>query len=184
MGLFDNLKIATEGIAKSINEAQSVIAAENRELAKIKERKNELQVIETEVNLGYTEIGKRFVQYIIESGEMPGIDASDVLATIETKLEREIELKEEILEIERKLNEMRVLQEKDKEVKKYEAEKEKLDKALGLNIINKEEYDEKIKTSKNRVEYFIDIKNVNKQFEMGIISFEEKELKIKEILNR
>ncbi|MGL4849418.1 MAG: hypothetical protein ACRC28_10930 [Clostridium sp.] len=184
MGLFDNLKVVTEGIAKSVNEAQSAIAAENKELTKIKERKNELQVIESEVNIGYTEIGKKFVQHVIESGEMPGIDVSEVLTSLEAKLEREIELKEEILEIERKLNEMRVLKEKDREVKKYEAEKEKLDKALALNIINKEEYDEKIRTSKNRVEYFTDIKNVNKQFEMGIINFEEKEFKIREILNR
>lgn len=66
----------------------------------------------------------------------------------------------------------------------YLKEKEKLDNALAMNVITTDEYNKKILPHQNKITYFDEIKNIEQQYSMSIISFEEKNDKIEEILNR
>ena len=52
-----------------------------------------------------------------------------------------------------------------------------------MEIISKEEYEQKLNIARKKVENFEEIKKIEQQFEMGIITKEEKDEKINAILN-
>lgn len=183
MGLFDNVKMMAEDISKSINNVQSTLSVQCKEFDKKRDLEKELSLIDSEISLAYKEIGKRYVDFVIQSNEMPGIDVSDILKILDEKFSRKEDLNTEIIIIEKKLDELLLLREKEKENKKFNLEKEKLDKALNLNIITQDDYDSKLQKHQNRLYHFDEIRKLEKQYELGIITFEEKQIKIDEFLN-
>ncbi len=77
MGLFDKVvKTATSVGQSAMNTASTVgsnvgVAAQDQsELAALKMQVN---VIEQELDSSYVQIGRRYVDYVVASGEMPGL---------------------------------------------------------------------------------------------------------------
>ena len=62
--------------------------------------------------------------------------------------------------------------------KKYAEEKTKLDRALAMDVISQDEYNFKISVARKKVDNFEEIRRVEQQCEMGIISKEERNAKI------
>lgn len=114
---------------------------------------------------------------------MPGIDVTDILNMLDPKMSRKAELEAELLEIQKRLKDMALIQEKNKLEDEFLKEKEKLDRALAMDVINKDEYDGKVNQYRKRIDCFDDIKKIEQQYELGIIDFNEKEMKINFILN-
>jgi len=71
------------------------------------------------------------------------------------------------------------LREKQEAEEAFLKEKEKLDKALGMDVLSQEEYDERIASARKRVDNFEAIRKVRQQAEMGLITAQEMEAKIK-----
>ena len=113
---------------------------------------------------------------------MPGVDVSDLLKLLEPKIERKQELEKQVIELEKKMKEKDVLREKALAEQEFTAEKEKLDKALAMEIISQEEYDSKLSVAKKKVDNFEAVRKIEQQFDMGIITREEMKAKI-EALN-
>lgn len=97
MGLFGKVvKTATNAGKSALNTASNVgstvgVAAQDQsELASLKMQVN---VIEQELDSSFVQIGRRYVDYAVTSGEMPGIDVSDILKLI-SKEERDAKIKE------------------------------------------------------------------------------------------
>lgn len=89
MGLFDKVaKTATNMGKSALNTASNVgstvgVAAQDQsELASLKMQVN---VIEQELDSSFVQIGRRYVDYVLASGEMPGIDVSDILKLIDPR---------------------------------------------------------------------------------------------------
>ncbi|MGL4865713.1 MAG: hypothetical protein ACRCZR_05800 [Cetobacterium sp.] len=189
MALFNKLKTVgktlgktAEGLADTIStnmaEANSLVV----EKTKITKLESEKKGLDNEINLAYMQIGKKFVELAIETNEMQDIGVMDILQMLDPKLSRKKEIEKEIVEIEKKIKDQQVIQEKSKVIQEYELEKEKLEKAFNMEIITRNEYDEKLNSISKRIENFEEIRRVEKQYEMGIISLKEKEDKMKKLI--
>lgn len=115
--------------------------------------------------------------------EEPVFDVSDFLTIIKQDQAKKKELENQLAEVEKRAKQNTLLREKTKAEESFEQEKGVLDKALAMEIISKEEYEQKLNIARKKVENFEEIKKIEQQFEMGIITKEEKDEKINVILN-
>lgn len=97
-------------------------------------------------------------------------------------MERKAELNEQLIEKQKRLNDQLDMQEKSKLESEFIAEKDKLDRALAMAVISQSEYDVKLKELKAPIEHFDDIKRINQQKEMGLITAAERDAKIEAII--
>ena len=118
-----------------------------------------------------------------DEDEEPVFDVSDFLTIIKQDQAKKKELENQLAEVEKRAKQNTLLREKTKAEESFEQEKGVLDKALALEIISKEEYEQKLNIARKKVENFEEIKKIEQQFEMGIITKEEKDEKINAILN-
>ena len=183
MAFFDNLKIMTESFTKAATDMANSVSTTAREQGSINNIEKEIGVLNSEIDTAYTQIGRRFVEYVIEKKEMPGIDVSDILNMLEPKMSRKAELEAERIEIQKRLKDMALIQEKNRLEEEFRIEKDKLDRGRAMDIINEVEYEQKINQYRKRIDNFDEIKKIEHQHEFGIISVQEKEIKINLILN-
>lgn len=118
-----------------------------------------------------------------DEDEEPVFDVSDFLTIIKQDQAKKKELENQLAEVEKRAKQNTLLREKTKAEESFEQEKGILDKALAMEIISKEEYEQKLNIARKKVENFEEIKKIEQQFEMGIITKEEKDEKINAILN-
>ena len=118
-----------------------------------------------------------------ESDEEPVFDVSDFLTIIKQDQAKKKELENQLAEVEKRAKQNTLLREKTKAEESFEQEKGVLDKALAMEILSKEEYEQKLNIARKKVENFEEIKKIEQQFEMGIITKEEKDEKINALLN-
>ena len=156
MAFFDKVtKVATNLGKSAINTTTTVgssvgVAAQDQsELAALKMQVN---VIEQELNASYIQIGRKYVDYVIATGEMPGIDVSDVLKLIDPKLTQKEDLEQQIIVLEKKIKDNAILREKQAAEAEYLQEKGRLDKALAMEIVSQDEYDIKLAIAKKKLD--------------------------------
>ena len=166
MGMFDKVVKAGKNLGSSIGSVAaatatnvgSTVATAAKEHSELAGLKSEINVIEKELDASYVMIGRKYVDYVISSGEMPGIDISDILKMIDPKLTRKKELQDKVIELEKRIKEQDALRDKQAAEAEFISGKEKLD---NFEIMRK----------------------LDQQVEMGIITEEEKNAKLFEILN-
>ena len=153
--------------AKSLGGSLYNSTKEQSELAGLNVQKS---VLDKKLNDSYAEIGKRYVDYMERCSSTETFDVSDIIEKIKPDLEQ---IKE---------------QDDERFAKKaqadYDFEKEKLDKALSMEIINEEEYNEKLDFAKRKLDNYMLLRKIEAQLEMDIISREEYNEKRKNILGR
>ena len=66
----------------------------------------------------------------------------------------------------------------------FNKKKEKLDNALKENIINQEEYDEKLSSYQHKLDLSDEINRLKEQYNLSIINEEERDLKIDNLLKK
>lgn len=118
-----------------------------------------------------------------DEDEEPVFDVSDFLTIIRQDQAKKKELEDQLAEVEKRAKQNALIREKTKAEEAFEQEKGVLDKALDMEILSKEEYEQKLNIARKKVENFEEIKKVEQQFEMGIITKEEKDEKINALLN-
>lgn len=182
MALFDKIAKTATNVGKSavnsaatLGSAVGVAAQDQSELAGLKMQVN---VIQQELDSSYVQIGRRYVDYVLESGEMPGIDVMDILKLIDPKLTQKKELEAQIIALEKKIKDNAVLREKQAAEQEFLQEKERLDKALAMDVLGQDEYDVKLAIAKKRLDNFEAIRKVEAQYDMKLISKEERDAKI------
>ncbi|KMZ55782.1 hypothetical protein [Dorea sp. D27] len=183
MALFDKALKTAKNIGNSVaNSAVNagsnagVAVQEQSELAGLKMQVN---VIEEELNSAYAQIGRKYVEYVIETQEMPQVDVSDTLRMAESKLEKRKELEKQIIELEKRIKQKNLLREKEQAEEEFRNEKQKLDRALSMEVLTQDDYNKKLATAQKKVDNFEEIRRTEQQFDMGLITREEKEAKIK-----
>lgn len=166
--------------AKNLGKSISDATKERSEVANLNVQKC---LVEKKLKDYYEEIGRRYIEYMgrCESGEP--FDISDILADMEPEFDRLNELTEII---EAKREETRKAadeKEKKKAQDEFDAVKDKLDRALELDVVTQDEYDEKLAKAQKKLDSFEQIRRVNRQLSMGIIDAAEYDEKMKKILD-
>ena len=127
---------------------------------------------------------KRETVFLLGFGlRMSADDVSDFLTIIKQDRTKKKELENQLAEVEKRAKQNALIREKTKAEEAFEQEKGVLDKALAMEILSKEEYEQKLNIARKKVENFEEIKKIEQQFEMGIITKEEKDEKINALLN-
>lgn len=187
MGLFDKVTKTVSNVGSSVAKTAATVgsnaAVSAQEQSELVSLKSQVNVIEQELNSSYIQIGRKYVDYVISSGDMPGIDVSDILKLIDPKMTKKQELEQKIIELEKEIKQKNVLREKQQAEEEFLAEKSKLDKALGMDVITQEDYDIKIAIARKKVDNFEAIRKIEQQAEMGLITKEEKAQKIEALLS-
>ena len=109
---------------------------------------------------------------------MGGLDVTDLLTMMDPKLTRKQELEAQLIELEKRMKQNAVLRDKAKAEEEFQEEKTKLDRALAMDVISQDEYNYKISVARKKVDNFEEIRRIEQQCEMGIITNEEKNAKI------
>lgn len=187
MGLFDKISKTAQNIGQSVSKtAVNVGSNANvaiQEQTELTELRSQINVINQELDVAYVQIGRKFVEYVLETGEMPAIDVSDVLKMMDPKLTKKMDMEKRIIQLEKEIKQKDVLRAKGRAEEEFLAEKAKLDKALGMELLTQEEYNAKITSARKKVDNFDELRRVEQQAEMGLITAEEKEAKIKALLS-
>ena len=173
--------VASKAVEVASNAGSEVVEA-TKEQSELIGLKSEINVIDKEIEASHLMIGKKYVDYVIESGEMPGIDVYDILHLMDPKLERKQELTDKIIELEKRIKNEKILREKQAAENEYYEQKEKLEKALAMEIIEKEEFERRVDSLKKKLDNFEIIRKLEQQVEMGLITEVEKNEKLSEIL--
>jgi len=182
LGFIEDLMNATiESINKAATNAFSTAIISSQENARVNDIRTELLVIDGELNAAYKQIGEKYVKFMSETNDIPGIDVKDILKRMEPKLEKKSEIEAELIKLEKKLKDQVILQEKEKFESEFIRKKEALDKAKSMDIISDDEYYLKLKEYTKKMDNFQAIRNVNKQYELGIISYEELQMKLRDL---
>ncbi len=182
MAFFNNLKNTAGALGKGAMNVVNTGATDAKDASELAEIQRELSAIENDITSGYTQVGKRYVDYVVKTSEMPGVDVSDILKMLEPKFERREELQAKVIEIEKRRKDRTLLQEKSAVEAQVQAEIEKLDKALAMDLIGRDEYDLKVSQQRKRVDNFEAIKKVQQKCEMGIITAAERDKEIEALL--
>ena len=183
MAFFDKLQKTATSVGKSavttataIGSNVGVAAQDHSELNALK---MQLNVVEQELSASYAQIGRRYVDHVIATGEMPGVDVADILKLMEPKLEQKQSLDQQIIELEKKIKNNAVLRERQAAEAAFLEEKTKLDRALAMDVLSQEDYDAKLAVAKKKFDNFEAIRKVEQQLEMGLITKDEYKEKLK-----
>ena len=172
-------EVKAEAAAETVDEAKEEAADETIDEVKAEDTAETIDE-ETEVS---EEPAEAKVAEESDEDEEPVFDVSDFLTIIKQDQAKKKELENQLAEVEKRAKQNTLLREKTKAEESFEQEKGVLDKALAMEIISKEEYEQKLNIARKKVENFEEIKKIEQQFEMGIITKEEKDEKINAILN-
>lgn len=172
-------EVKAEAAAETVDEAKEEAAAETIDEVKAEDT---AETIDEEKEVS-KEPAEDKVAEESDEDEEPVFDVSDFLTIIKQDQAKKKELENQLAEVEKRAKQNTLLREKTKAEESFEQEKGVLDKALAMEIISKEEYDQKLNIARKKVENFEEIKKIEQQFEMGIITKEEKDEKINAILN-
>ena len=172
-------EVKAEDVAETIDEAKEEAADETIDEVKAEDT---VETINEEKEVS-KEPAEDKVAEESDEDEEPVFDVSDFLTIIKQDQAKKKELENQLAEVEKRAKQNTLLREKTKAEESFEQEKGVLDKALAMEIISKEEYEQKLNIAKKKVENFEEIKKIEQQFEMGIITKEEKDEKINAILN-
>ncbi len=152
---------------------------EQGELAGIKVQKS---VVEKKLQESYAEIGKRYVSYMNHADASDAFDISDILETMQPELDKLAEIEATLGEKELNAKKMEEERRQKKAQDEFDEKKAKLDKALSMDIISQEEYEEKLAVVQRKLDNYEQLRKIDMQLQMGIISPEEHGEKINKIL--
>lgn len=108
MGLFYKISKTAQNIGQSVSKTASNIGSSAnvaiQEQAELNELRSQINVINQELEVAYTQIGRKYVEYVLETSEMPGIDVSDTLKMIDPKMSKKWIWKSVLFSLKKKSN--------------------------------------------------------------------------------
>lgn len=183
MDMFEKVKEVSENVidsAKTIGTSIYKTSKEQSDLAGMKVQKS---VVEKKLQEYYAIIGKRYIEYINNSDGNELFDVSDVLEEMLPDVDKLKEIVAAIAEKEESAKKEEEERRQKKAQSDYENAKAKLDKALSMDIISQEEYEEKLLVIQKKLDHHEQLRKINMQLQMGIITKEEYKEKVNKVLS-
>ena len=141
-------EVKAEAAAETVDEAKEEAAAETIDEVKAEDT---AETIDEEKEVS-KEPAEDKVAEESDEDEEPVFDVSDFLTIIKQDQAKKKELENQLAEVEKRAKQNTLLREKTKAEESFEQEKGVLDKALAMEIISKEEYEQKLNIAKKKVE--------------------------------
>lgn len=186
MDLFDKAvqkakEVGNNVASTAVNVGNSIRSTtkEQTELAGLKLQKS---TIDKKLENLYAQIGRAYVNYVNAYDTETLFDVNDIIEKMKPELEQMDKIDVRIKELEEQIKQNNYERYAKRAEEQFEAEKEKLDKALSMDIIPEYEYQEKLAYAQKKLDYFEEIRKIDLQYEMNIISKKEHDQKIDEIL--
>ena len=186
MDLFDKATKVAKDVGNSVkttavNVGNSIgnITKEQSELAGLKLQKNN---IDKKLNSAYAEIGRKYVEYSQQCDTGVVFDVAEIIEKMKPDLEKMADLDVQIAEMDNRIKQNNLDRERKKAQELFDSEKKKLDKALDMDIISNEEYNEKLAAAQKKLDNFEQLRKIDMQLDMGIITKSEHEEKTRNIL--
>lgn len=182
MDMFEKAKNVGEKMMSSAKNVKDTIYNTTKEQSELASLSVQKTVIERKMSEYYAEIGKKYVDYVTTGDVSVPFDVSEVMDKMQPELDKLKDIKNTIAEKElevKKVNEERAYQKAKEE---FDFEKAKFDQALNMNVLNEEEYQQKMSVAQRKLDNYAALRRIELQYEMDIISKEEYEQKKKEIL--
>jgi len=182
MAIRDILKNASQSVTSGVKSQATAVSHAKSKDAEMKRLKGAIVAIDNELNSAYIQIGKKYFEHARTASELSvDLGVNDILLLAEDKIERKEELQREIFEIEKRLKDQVVLQQKAQVQKRVDEQMEKLDNAKNLGVITDEEYAVKAEKINRPLVNFEMIRNIEKQYEMGLITAAERNQRISDL---
>lgn len=172
------LSTMVDSLKKSVGSQEDI---DNQNSSGQKSIKNEMEALDEELGRFYRSIGQKLVEHILADKEVKEFNIDNVLLILKPKVERKNELQKKLDQLEQLEQQQKMQKEKLKYELEYQNQKNKLDKALAMEIINREEYETRLNPYKNKVEHFDEMIKIQKQFEMGLIDAHERKVRLFEM---
>jgi len=160
----------------------NTIYSSSKEQSEIAGMKVQKSVIEKRLQESYAQIGKLYVQYVDKAEAESPFDVSDIIEGMKPDLEKLAEIEKTLADKELKAKEDAAEQRQKKAQAEYDAEKAKLDKAISMDIISQDEYDAKLLFAQKKLDNYDQLRKIDMQLQMGIITKEEHQEKIDALL--
>ena len=185
MGVFDKLINTIDSVATNsiVGGAEANSAVERQDSLELKKLNDQAKVIKEELDASYAQIGRKYVEFLKLNSDKGCIEITDILKFMNPKMDQLDAINQQIVALEKKIKDSAVLREKQEVEQKYLAEKENLDKALAMDVLSQSEYDQRLSAARKKVDCFEEIRRIEKQFDMKLITYEENQAKINNILN-
>ena len=84
---------------ESLSKTTTTAASERENISNIEK---EINALNGEIYSAYTQIGRRFAQYVTETNHMPGLDVADIFKMLTPKIARKAELELKLIEFNKK----------------------------------------------------------------------------------
>lgn len=141
-------EVKAEDVAETVDEAKEEAADETIDEVKAEDT---AETIDEEKEVS-EEPAEDKVAEESDEDEEPVFDVSDFLTIIKQDQAKKKELENQLAEVEKRAKQNTLLREKTKAEESFEQEKGVLDKALAMEIISKEEYEQKLNIARKKVE--------------------------------
>lgn len=129
----------------------------------------------------YADFGRRYIDQF--SGQSSAPFQAEESAKRICALREEIRtLEKRVMEIDKRMLNDRIASERIQAMQQFDQEIAKLDKAVAMDVMSREEYDSKRAALQRRMDNFEDIKRIEIQQEMGVISREERDERIAKLV--
>lgn len=173
-----------DSIVNSARQVSGTIYNTTKEQGEIASLNVQKSVIEKRIQSQYAEIGKRYVEYVRSCTEdVSPFDVNDILETMEEDLSKIEEINAKIEEKQIQIKAAKDEKERQKAKELFQEEKAKLEKALQMDIISQAEYNYRLGKAEKKLENYDVLRKIEMQLEIGIITKEEYEEKVKNILD-
>lgn len=146
-----------------------------------KRLRTQMDALQKELDKQYADLGKQYVDSLSD-GSASKNDIDTAVQMIRQKKESLSKLEKELMEIEKSTINNRIFVEKQQALETFNAELAKLEKAVSMEVMSQEEFNEKRSALQRRMDNFEAIKRIEIQQEMGIITREEKDRKIAQLV--
>lgn len=153
----------------------------NQKEIEITNLKREIQTVENDLDAAYIQIGRRFMEKAERTNDYCGLEIADILRVMQPKIERKKELDKQLIVAEKSIREIDILREKEKADLEFQDEKGRLDKALAMGVLTQQEYDQRLSVAKKKAYNFEEIRRVNQQYDMNLITAEERDERIRQL---
>ena len=130
--------------------------------------KAEIAAVQAELDTGYAQIGKAYVDACLAGKDVTDIGVGATLKMMEPKLEKKMKLEKELIELEKALADSQIMQERA------------LVQAEGA--ITNADYEARLAQANKKLDHFEDIRMLKKQKELGLIDSAEFDEKVAALL--
>lgn len=173
------------------NEIMKVVTDTSKNLSSVIKAQEEINSLEKELEENsksleclYTQLGEAHYKNLTRVENDNPFDEEELISLIKENIFNDCKIREKIEKAESNLKDIKKSIEKQKLEEEFNKKKQKLDDALKENIINLEEYNEKLASYQHKLDLSDEIIRINEQYNLGIIDEEERDLKIENLLKK